>query len=883
MKKKIFAGALLAAFSAAMLVGCGKKNQEKKDDVVDTTTSKNASEDTSTTSTNTSTTTSAEGDTSTSASVKADFNVEYIDPETGETGHLTAVNGVVSGLPEVDEFTIEDDLFITKYQFVGFFNGDTKIQNGDKITDDLMLYPHQEILNQDLNSNTEEKVDISWRIDELISYFENIYVAPSVVYIKGATGTLNEFAFKNADGTYTTSKYNKLINNYKTSLETLESVMEDESLEAEYDKDGFYISFGEGAKTSYIFDTNLNPVSATMTVSGMPLELNFYNGADYQELSEEEFVVFTQGLQPVLASKLKMNVNVNVENSDLSIYGSAVYEYDDDTKKLEIKDSYNMDSDILEFLDEYKDLTAIEAIGMDGIKGFYVGYNSFRIIADQDGDDVIAEFNLDGSIKKIIFGNKAVAEFQFGYEEGVLTQITFEEFLADTATNDDPLYMDISYKDSISNIYSTVVRIRDEYNPFIIDGSTRMNEFEEYDAIVKGSYGIISYITSLVNIEDVEFYKDEAGYFAIFEKGSYSYQISFDKFGRLTAIDKQNMNNYQMTQFKIEIANEEYGCVIIEDNVFDKEYTQYKPILTEIDYPEISKGKIETDGKGYWYTAIGLIDYDSEEYEKAIAVPGTKKYVIVYDNEDAIILTIYTNYDRTLANNQIVFKKGSAIYDGDTPLFKINNVTGYELEGYYGNPSCTTPVVKTLTYNNNAIIYAKLTPLTLKNYSIMGTGIVGSNHTFNSIETQGPQDLRATTMGCVFVGGTVNAERTADRIETEISSGTIVEFEAKSRANLTINLKPSDATQAKYIEVFQYYPGKPVDLMFVHGVIYKLENGEFIQVSKDETVSEYYFKDTMEATKDGENVILTGQLVDDQKTYIKFYQDVALNLLTITY
>ena len=66
-----------------------------------------------------------------------------IDPETGETGHLTAVNGVVSGLPEVDEFTIEDDLFITKYQFVGFFNGDTKIQNGDKITDDLMLYPHQ--------------------------------------------------------------------------------------------------------------------------------------------------------------------------------------------------------------------------------------------------------------------------------------------------------------------------------------------------------------------------------------------------------------------------------------------------------------------------------------------------------------------------------------------------------------------------------------------------------------------------------------------------------------------------------------------------------------------------------------------------------------------
>ena len=28
-KKKIFAGALLAAFSAAMLVGCGKKNTEK--------------------------------------------------------------------------------------------------------------------------------------------------------------------------------------------------------------------------------------------------------------------------------------------------------------------------------------------------------------------------------------------------------------------------------------------------------------------------------------------------------------------------------------------------------------------------------------------------------------------------------------------------------------------------------------------------------------------------------------------------------------------------------------------------------------------------------------------------------------------------------------
>ena len=747
-----------------------------------------------------------------------------------------------------------------------------------------MLYPHQEILNQDLNSNTEEKVDISWRIDEVISYFENIYVAPSVVYIKGATGTLNEFAFKNADGTYTTSKYNKLINNYKTSLEVLESVMEDESLEAEYDKDGFYISFGEGNKTSYIFDTNLNPVSATMTFSGSPLSLNFYNGADYHEVSAEEFVEITQGLQPVLASKLKISVNLNVQDTDLSTYGYAFYEYDDDTKKLEIKDSYNMDSDVLEFLDEYKDLTAIDAVEMDGIKGFYVGYNSFRIIADQDGDDVIAEFNLDGSVKKIVFGSIATAEFQFGYEEGVLTPITFEEFLADTATNDDPLYMDISYKDSISNIYSTVVRIRDEQNPVIIDGNIRMNEFDEYDAIVKGSYGIISYITSLVDIEDVEFYKDEAGYFAIFEKGSYSYQISFDKFGRLTAIDKQNMNNYQMTQFKIEIANEEYGCVIIEDNVFDKEYTYYKPILTETDYPEISKGKIETDGKAYWYTSIGLIDYDGEEYEKAIAVPGTKKYVIVYDNEDAIILTIYTNLDKTFANKQIVFKKGSAIYDGDTPLFKINNVTGYELEGYYGNPSCTTPVVKTTIYNNDATIYAKLTPLTLSNYTILGTGTTGSYHTFDSIETQGPQDLRATTMGCVYVGGKVVAVRTANKISTEIYSGTVVEFETGSGVNIDLNVTLSDE-DADTIAIFNYMGStNPGTAIINTGKVYKIVNGEFVKVtSTSDTATEYYYKYPLSESKSGKALVMSGTGLKAGKTYIKFYQDVALNSIDIRY
>ncbi len=882
MKKKIFAGALLAAFSAAMLVGCGKKNTEKKDDVVDTSTTTEGSEDTSTTST----TTSAEGDTTTSTStaVKADFTVDYIDPETGETGHLTAVNGVVSGLPEVDDFTLEDDLFITRYQFTGFFNGDTQIQNGDIITDDLMLYPHQEVLNQVLNSKTTEKVDISWRIDELIAYFEDIYVAPSVVYIKGATGTLNEFVFKNADGTYTTSKYNKLIHNFKTSLEVLKSVREDESLEAEYDKDGFYISFGEGTKTSYIFDTNLNPVSATMTVSGSPLSLNFYNGADYQEVSAEEFVELTQGLQPILASKLKMNVNVNVENSDLSTYGFVVYEYDDDTKKLEFEDSYNLNSDIIEFLDEYKDLTAINAVEMANAKNFYVGYNSYKIIFDQDGEDVILEFNLDGSIKKIVFGSIATAEFQFGYKEGVLTPITFEEFLADTATNDDPLYMDISYEDSISHFYSSVARIKGEQNPVIIDGNIRMNEFDEYDAIVKGSYGIISYITSLVDIEDVEFYKDEAGYFALFEKGSYSYQISFDKFGRLTSIDKQNMNNYQMTQFKIENANEEYGCVIIEDNVFDKEYTYYNPILTEIDYQEISKGKIETDGKAYWYTSIGLIDYDTEEYEKAITLSGTTRYEIVYDNEDAIILTIYTNYDCTLANNQIVFKKGSAIYDGDTPLFKINNVTGYELEGYYANPSCTTPVLKTLTYNNNAIIYAKLTPLTYSDYSIMGTGKVSSYHTFDSIETQGPQDLKATSMGCVYVGGHVQAVRTADKIATEIYSGTVVEFETNTDANIFLEVILSDASQSKTVEIYNLMgTSKPPVAYFNAGYVYKLVNGEFIQMTYSDSATEYYFKYNLTESLVDSTLDLDGQDLKSGKTYIKFYQDVALNLLTITY
>lgn len=50
-KKKIFVGALIAAFSCAMLVGCGKKNTNKNDEVVDTTS--NGSSDTSTSTNNT--------------------------------------------------------------------------------------------------------------------------------------------------------------------------------------------------------------------------------------------------------------------------------------------------------------------------------------------------------------------------------------------------------------------------------------------------------------------------------------------------------------------------------------------------------------------------------------------------------------------------------------------------------------------------------------------------------------------------------------------------------------------------------------------------------------------------------------------------------------
>ena len=126
-KKKIIIGALLATFSAALLTSCGKKNEDKKDDVVDTsntTTDKSStSTDTETSSsTNTSTSSSTQPSASTSTSTKTEAttstNQEYIlsfdfNGFDATTSDITSVDGVVT-IPNLSTIleTNLDKLFV---------------------------------------------------------------------------------------------------------------------------------------------------------------------------------------------------------------------------------------------------------------------------------------------------------------------------------------------------------------------------------------------------------------------------------------------------------------------------------------------------------------------------------------------------------------------------------------------------------------------------------------------------------------------------------------------------------------------------------------------------------------------------------------------------
>ncbi|MCR5350579.1 MAG: hypothetical protein K6E20_06285 [Acholeplasmatales bacterium] len=108
-KKKIFVGALIAAFSCAMLVGCGKKNTNKNDDVVDTTS--NGSSDTST---STSASTSNTSDTSTSTKGNTDEEGVVYNNYSLSTGVLK-VGMKDKKIESISLFSNNYQLFVPEY------------------------------------------------------------------------------------------------------------------------------------------------------------------------------------------------------------------------------------------------------------------------------------------------------------------------------------------------------------------------------------------------------------------------------------------------------------------------------------------------------------------------------------------------------------------------------------------------------------------------------------------------------------------------------------------------------------------------------------------------------------------------------------------------
>ncbi|MCR5646762.1 MAG: hypothetical protein K6F81_00580 [Acholeplasmatales bacterium] len=832
-KKNLFIGALALTLSFALLTGCGKKNKNQNDD-------KTTTSEISNTSGKSNTSSNTEG-------VKDNYKVTYIDPQTGENKELTAIGGVVSGLPTyTDSFTLEDNLFVTKYEFTGFYSIDGKVENGDVIDSDITLYPHQEILARDLNDKTIEKEDVTSRIDEIIDYFEDEYIPSKVVYATNETGVLKDVLYANADGTYRASKYNQFVKTFSNSLDMLKNISDDNTV-LEYDKNGFYLETGTNSKTKYEFDTNLNVTSANIFSGFTTLDLKFYNSNDnFKEVTREEFLQYLSKSSPVIPVSLQMDCYTPVED-DIKMYGYATFDYNNSAQKFLIKDKYNMDEIPADddLLIDFANTTAYNLTPASDIEKYYISNDScaysFSTSSFNYGEPSLATFNRDGYIRRLESGGY-LFEYKYEIGEGLLEKdISFEEFLSYVISDNEPTYIEIDGRNPSMLFNGTFCKIKgiDEY--VVYDGEEDINTMPEFEAIIKGGYGILNYITNISKLEDVRFTKDLEGYHAHFDDDNYHYDMVFNKLGYLINIARTTKESNFTYDFKVLATNEEYGKVELVDEVFGGNQHYYAPVLAKIKPISNSKGKIDDNGDAKWYTSIGVYNPDEDLQEYIIVRPGVNTYKVAYKEEDAFVLNIYSNLDTENKQGDAIFKSGEKIFkDNGDPLFKTpDNITGYTFAGYYSNKECTIELNKDAVYTSNVNIYFKYNPLTYANYSITGNASTDYD-SFDSIETT---DLKPTNLGCIYVKGEIEVETSGSSKYTLMYKETIIQFDVLKNAEVDFIYNNNHVNSTNPVEIFQITTEENIPYQdFEAGKIYVLKNGNFVKLDRYEYADQYYRK-----------------------------------------
>lgn len=833
-KKNLFIGALALTLSFAFLTGCGKKNNKQNDDKTTTSEISNTS-DKSNTSGKSNTSSNTEG-------VKDNYKVTYIDPQTGEDKELTAVGGVVSGLPTyTDSFTLEDNLFLTKYEFTGFYSIDGKVENGDVIDSDITLYPHQEILARDLNNKTIEKEDVTSRIDEIIDYFEDEYIPPKVVYATNETGVLKDILYANGDGTYRASKYNQFVKTFSNSLDMLKNISDDNTV-LEYDKNGFYLETGTNSKTIYEFDTNLNVTSANIFTGFTTLDLKFYNSNDnYKEVTREEFLEYLSKSSSVIPVSLQMDIYTPVED-DIKMYANATFEYNNSAREFELKDKYNIDKIGADddLLIDFANATVYNLAYASSIEKYYIGNDSCAYSFNESVPG-FATFNPDGYIRRLEF-NDNILEYKYEIGEGLLEEdISFEEFLSYVISDNEPTYIEIDGRNPSTLFDGIFYKIKgiDEY--VVYDGADDINTMPEFEAIIKGGYGILNYITNISKLEDVRFTKDLEGYHAHFDDDNYHYDMVFNKLGYLTNIARTTKESNFTYDFKVLATNEEYGKVELVDEVFGGNELYYAPVLAKIKPISNSKAKIDDNGDPKWYTSIGVYNPDDDLQEYMIFGPGVNTYKVAYKEEDAFILNTYSNLDTENKQGDAIFKSGEKIFkDNGDPLFKTpDSITGYTFAGYYSNKECTTELNKDAVYTSNVNIYFKYNPLTYAKYSI--AGYASTDYAlFDSIETT---DLKPTNLGCIYVKGKIVVETSGSYRYTLMQKGTIIQFDVLNNAKVDFIYNNNDITSEYPVEIFQITTEEHIPNQdFEAGKIYVLKDGNFVKVDGYGYADQHYRK-----------------------------------------
>lgn len=847
MKKRNILLGLLIASSVFSLSSCTKKNDnktEKTEETIKPTETKTVESTEIVKPTETKPVTPTTDDNPvTSSEAEVSYTMHVTNPKTGEIEDIVAKNGVVSGLEDCGNFTLTDGLFVTEYKHTGYtYNMGEEIKNGDIIDEDIYVYPTQEMISRTLNPTTEEKENVGWRIDEILAYFKDTYKKPTCYFLYDDASNINDYVYYN-DGHYTPDKNNKFVKSAFTDSISLLNISLEEDLLVEYDKDGFYISKLINQETDEyqiyaVLDTKLN-LKKIYPVSN--LSLNVVASYGLKEITEEEFLKLYEEFEAPAIDRLKIEVSQQRYESTYGLYSDYV------CSEFQIDENGNAHclSDVFMVFDPY-DAKAIvdEFNAFEEEISFFLGNDSLIISSSV----YKYTFNLDGTIRSVedieeyesmdgdIYNLVTTQKFSYTYkDENEFENISFEEFFTAIYKDEKPKNITFHLVQGQSDETLKMALIGDDTEYTQYEGSKTFAHIYEVEATLYGYKGILNYIVANENLSNLVFKKSSNEYKVEFDSDTH-YEITFNIFGDVTYY-KLSINELEVY---VNQTNEEIGYIKIVDPETQEETEYYGKIKDRIEIPSKSFGKMDGDTP-YWYNPSYVIDEDGKSFLAGFVRPGRTTYTIHYDIGRCLLLEMYSSLDTSTPMDLVPFVRGTKFYDDNTKeyFFDVPSEKGYVVEGYYSDSSCTTPFDFTKAYTENTKIYAKLEAMTLSNYSIMGTGVVGDNYWFESITTDGSTDPVKTNLGCIEMTGTISAVRTENEIETNLTQRTTLEFDTASDGEMTITLG-TDCLQVYYHVGYT----APSQELFNSGIVYRRMGTSFFQLSSPEGGADYYFRIT---------------------------------------